>query len=82
ETRVKRNLMVFLRPSIVRDAAGLERISHGRYRSIQLLRGAAGEPARPLFEDAGAIDLRPAAQVAPAPIGSPRSYPAPAPVLM
>ncbi|HBN8202870.1 TPA: type II secretion system secretin GspD [Pseudomonas aeruginosa] len=62
ETRVKRNLMVFLRPSIVRDAAG--------------------EPARPLFEDAGAIDLRPAAQVAPAPIGSPRSYPAPAPVLM
>ncbi|MBF3201678.1 type II secretion system protein GspD, partial [Pseudomonas aeruginosa] len=29
ETRVKRNLMVFLRPSIVRDAAGLERISHG-----------------------------------------------------
>lgn len=82
ETRVKRNLMVFLRPSIVRDAAGLERISHGRYRSIQLLRGAAGEPVRPLFEDAGAIDLRPAAQVAPAPIGSPRSYPAPAPVLM
>lgn len=82
ETRVKRNLMVFLRPSIVRDAAGLERISHGRYRSIQLLRGAAGEPARPLFEDAGAIDLRPAAQGAPAPIGSPRSYPAPAPVLM
>lgn len=79
---MKRNLMVFLRPSIVRDAAGLERISHGRYRSIQLLRGAAGEPARPLFEDAGAIDLRPAAQVAPAPIGSPRSYPAPAPVLM
>ena len=73
ETRVKRNLMVFLRPSIVRDAAGLERISHGRYRSIQLLRGAAGEPVRPLFEDAGAIDLRPAAQVAPAPIGSPRS---------
>ncbi|MCB2801555.1 type II secretion system protein GspD, partial [Listeria monocytogenes] len=34
ETRGKRNLMVFLRPSIVRDAAGLERISHGRYRSI------------------------------------------------
>ncbi|MBF2983252.1 type II secretion system protein GspD, partial [Pseudomonas aeruginosa] len=70
ETRVKRNLMVFLRPSIVRDAAGLERISHGRYRSIQLLRGAAGEPVRPLFEDAGAIDLRPAAQFAPATIGS------------
>ena len=56
---MKRNLMVFLRPSIVRDAAGLERISRGRYRSIQLLRGAAGEPARPLFEDAGATTCVP-----------------------
>ncbi|MGC3655118.1 type II secretion system protein GspD, partial [Pseudomonas aeruginosa] len=47
ESREKRNLMVFLRPSIVRVAAGLERISHGRYRSIQMLRGRRRAPARP-----------------------------------
>ncbi|MGP6219389.1 type II secretion system secretin GspD, partial [Pseudomonas paraeruginosa] len=61
DTRVKRNLMVFLRPSIVRDAVGLARVSQGRYRSIQVLRGAS----TPLFDAAPAIDLRPAAQALP-----------------
>jgi general secretion pathway protein D len=38
---VKRNLMVFIRPTIVRDAAVLEAASHGKYtllRTQQLLR--------------------------------------------
>ncbi|MDC3945717.1 type II secretion system secretin GspD [Pseudomonas aeruginosa] len=78
DTRVKRNLMVFLRPSIVRDAVGLARLSQGRYRSIQVLRGAS----TPLFDAAPAIDLRPAAQALPALPESPRGYPEPAPVLM
>jgi len=40
-TLVKRNLMVFIRPTIVRDAAVLEAASHGKYtllRTQQLLR--------------------------------------------
>jgi general secretion pathway protein D len=40
-TMVKRNLMVFIRPTIVRDAAVLEAASHGKYtllRTQQLLR--------------------------------------------
>ena len=46
----KRNLMVFLRPSIVRDAATMNEISHRKYnyiRAQQLDRQADGIPLMP-----------------------------------
>ena len=36
DLQVKRNLMVFLRPSVVRDGAGLAALSRDKYRDIQL----------------------------------------------
>ena len=46
----KRNLMVFLRPTIVRDAATMNQISHSKYnyiRAEQLKRQADGIPLMP-----------------------------------
>jgi general secretion pathway protein D len=40
EVKVKRNLMVFIRPSVVRDAAGLHNLSQQKYQDIRLLDGA------------------------------------------
>jgi general secretion pathway protein D len=68
EVHTKRNLMVFLRPTIVRDAAGLATISGKKYSDIRIL-GAEGNekipsilPSKPgqLFDGQGgaAIDLR------------------------
>ncbi len=66
ESHVKRNLMVFLRPTIVRDRAGMAALSGRKYRDIsvlgyddpaeQTLRG----DARRLFDKPGeaAVDLR------------------------
>jgi len=69
EAHTKRNLMVFLRPSVVRDGAGLAALSGKKYSDIRVLGGAA-DSARPsilpqkpgqLFDGQGdsAIDLRP-----------------------
>ncbi|PTS82806.1 type II secretion system protein GspD [Pseudomonas sp. HMWF032] len=68
ETRIKRNLMVFLRPTVVRDGAGLAALSGKKYSDIRVL-GDVREDYRPgilpsnpdhLFDKAepGAIDLR------------------------
>lgn len=49
----KRNLMVFLRPTIVRDGATMNAISHGKYnymRAKQLQRQAQGIPLMPNTE--------------------------------
>lgn len=49
----KRNLMVFLRPTIVRDGATMNAISHGKYnymRAQQLQRQAQGIPLMPNTE--------------------------------
>ncbi|MDH1261657.1 type II secretion system secretin GspD [Pseudomonas sp. GD03944] len=48
DTRVKRNLMVFLRPSVIRDAAGLAAISGTKYSDIRVL-GDIREGYRPGF---------------------------------
>ncbi len=69
ETHTKRNLMVFLRPTVVRDAAGLAALSGKKYSDIRVLDGTDDNarpsilPAKPgqLFDGQGdsAIDLRP-----------------------
>jgi general secretion pathway protein D len=49
-TKNKRNLMVFLRPTIIRDGATLNRISHSKYnfiRAQQLEKEAKGVPLMP-----------------------------------
>lgn len=67
DVKVKRNLMVFLRPSVVRDAAGLANLSQEKYQGIRVLDQASLLPNNPqqLFEPAApaanALDLRPAA---------------------
>lgn len=72
DIKIKRNLMVFIRPSVVRDAAGLHNLSQQKYQDIRVLSGANEDhnplPLNPqrLF-DSGApstpeLDLRPAAQ--------------------
>ncbi|MDP2748467.1 type II secretion system secretin GspD [Pseudomonas sp.] len=37
ETRIKRNLMVFLRPTVIRDAAGMAALSGKKYSDIRVL---------------------------------------------
>ncbi|MES2817691.1 MAG: type II secretion system secretin GspD [Pseudomonadota bacterium] len=63
ETHIKRNLMVFLRPSIVRDSAGLAAVSGKKYSDIHILGDERSSvlPANreQLFDrQGGAIDLR------------------------
>ncbi|MEK1907205.1 MAG: type II secretion system secretin GspD [Pseudomonas sp.] len=70
DTHVKRNLMVFLRPAVVRDANGLASLSNKKYSNIRILSQPIGDepsllPSDPqrLFDhqsDDAAIDLRPA----------------------
>ncbi|MBU1330389.1 MAG: type II secretion system secretin GspD [Gammaproteobacteria bacterium] len=68
DTRTKRNLMVFLRPTVVRDGAGLAALSGKKYSDIRVL-GEVREGYRPgilprdpsrLFDkqDPSTIDLR------------------------
>ncbi|WNF48288.1 type II secretion system secretin GspD [Pseudomonas sp. SG20056] len=68
ETRIKRNLMVFLRPTVIRDAAGMAALSGKKYSDIRVL-GDIRENYRPgilprdpvqLFDlgEPEAIDLR------------------------
>ena len=81
ETQVKRNLMVFLRPTVIRDRAGLAALAGKKYSDIRVIETESGSPsilpATPdrLFDGQGvpapAIDLRPDA--------SPQSRIAPAP---
>ena len=68
EVHTKRNLMVFLRPTIVRDSAGLAAISGKKYSDIRVLGNEGADkilstlPRTPgqLFDGRGssAVDLR------------------------
>lgn len=68
DAHTKRNLMVFLRPSLLRDSAGLAALSGKKYSNIRILGDAGADnekthlpaTADGLFErqGAGAIDLR------------------------
>ena len=74
EARQKRNLMVFLRPTVARDGVGLANLSLGKYRDLRLLGQASGydhlpQQAHALFNhgiEAPATDLRRPAEVFPA----------------
>ena len=66
DTHTKRNLMVFLRPTVVRDSAGLAALSGKKYSDIRVIDGTRGPEGRPsilptnanqLF-DGQAVDLR------------------------
>ncbi len=80
EARQKRNLMVFLRPSVARDGVGLANLSLNKYRDLRLLGQASGhnhlpQQARDLFsQDAKppVTDLR-QPQPQPQPAQPPRS---------
>ncbi|WP_234703341.1 type II secretion system secretin GspD [Pseudomonas flexibilis] len=65
DTHVKRNLMVFLRPSVVRDAAGLAALSGRKYGDIRVLSNGSRSALLPpneyqLFDGPGdrPVDLR------------------------
>ena len=68
ESHVKRNLMVFLRPTVIRDRAGLAALAGKKYSDIRVIETGSGSPsilpATParLFDGQGepapAIDLR------------------------
>lgn len=64
DTHVKRNLMVFLRPSVVRDAAGLAALSGRKYSDIRVLSNGGSSLLPPneyqLFDGPGdrPVDLR------------------------
>ncbi|MDX5370850.1 MAG: type II secretion system secretin GspD [Pseudomonadaceae bacterium] len=67
DTHVKRNLMVFLRPTVVRDRAGMASLSGKKYSDISVMgyndegrQVLPGNDPQRLFEQpgAGAIDLR------------------------
>lgn len=63
-THIKRNLMVFLRPTVVRNAAGLAALSGKKYSDIRVLGGAEGDRSNLLPQDRSqlfegpAVDLR------------------------
>ena len=84
EVKVKRNLMVFIRPSVVRDAAGLHNLSQQKYQDIRVLGGAeqglSPLPINPqqLFDRGAAapeLDLRSSP-------GGAQAYPAPSHTLL
>ena len=65
DTHIKRNLMVFLRPSVVRDAAGLAALSGRKYSDIRVLGNGGRNAVLPpsehlLFDGLGErpVDLR------------------------
>jgi general secretion pathway protein D len=66
ESHIKRNLMVFLRPTVVRDRAGLAALSGRKYADVHIFDDSEGTPgllparAEQLFDSnsAGAVDLR------------------------
>ncbi|MBC9250095.1 type II secretion system protein GspD [Pseudomonas alcaligenes] len=66
DSHVKRNLMVFLKPTIVRDNAGMAALSGKKYSDIRVLGDGTQDALLPpnaqrLFDGRnGAIDLRPA----------------------
>lgn len=68
ETHIKRNLMVFLRPTVVRDRAGQAALAGKKYSDIRVIETGSGSPSilpstpERLFDGQGqpapAIDLR------------------------
>ena len=64
-SRKKTNLMVFLRPVVVRDAAAVEALSNDRYDQMRAGQNAQQPPPTPLLP----IDKVPVLPATPAPRG-------------
>ena len=73
--RTKKNLMVFLRPVVVRDAAASDALSNNRYQQMMGLQQAAQPSFNPVLGTGNSPVLPPA----PAPAASPTPAAAPAP---
>lgn len=64
QSHIKRNLMVFLRPTVVRDAAGLAALSGKKYADVQIYTGEQSpyrlpeDPQRLFDGNNSAVDLR------------------------
>ena len=68
-TRTKKNLMVFLRPVVVRDAAASDALSNNRYQQMMGLQKAAQPGFNPILGSGNAPVLPPAP--APSPVPAP-----------
>ena len=76
-SRTKKNLMVFLRPVVVRDAAASDALSNNRYQQMMGLQQAAQPGFNPILGTGNSPVLPPAPVPAPKPV-APASTPAPA----
>ncbi|MNW13773.1 Type II secretion system protein D precursor [compost metagenome] len=56
DTHVKRNLMVFLRPTVVRDRAGLAALSGKKYNDIRIV-GEHNKEGRPAILPRKPVEL-------------------------
>ena len=65
-TRTKKNLMVFLRPVVVRDAAASDALSNNRYQQMMGLQQSAQPGFNPILGSGNAPVLPPAPVQAPA----------------
>ncbi|MFG6446861.1 type II secretion system secretin GspD [Roseateles sp. BYS180W] len=74
--RIKTNLMVFLRPVVIRDQAGADQLTLDRYDTIRAFQGQAQPKSSLVLPDTGAPQLP--EQPAPTPL-SPRTEPKAAP---
>jgi len=90
-TKVKRNLLVFIRPTIIRDSASANQLSARKYetlRKLQLERQEDGinlmptetAPVIPVWEDRPTPVLRPQDMQPTEPVPAPPPAPVPAPV--
>ncbi|MBL0719080.1 type II secretion system secretin GspD [Piscinibacter sp. Jin2] len=76
-TRTKSNLMVFLRPVVMRDAEAANALSLGRYDLIRAQQQATQPPQRPGLDVGDAPQLPPLPGTVPAGAAGPASAPAP-----
>ena len=76
-SRTKKNLMVFLRPVVVRDAAASDALSHNRYQQMMGLQQAAQPGFNPILGSGNSPVLPPAPVPTPKPVDA-ASTPAPA----
>jgi general secretion pathway protein D len=67
-TRTKKNLMVFLRPVVVRDAAASDALSNNRYQQMMGLQQSSQPGFNPIIGAGNAPVLPPLPATAPAPV--------------
>ncbi len=70
-SRSKKNLMVFLRPVVVRDATASDTLSNNRYQHMMGLQQAAQPSFNPVLGTGNSPVLPPAPAASPAPVAVP-----------